>query len=127
MVDQAQQAQPTGGLAPNDGVTEQSRGPLEEVAKVKETAERLANGDYPDEADHNRALAGLVHLLAEQVERLATTPQSVSVPVAPPQDGREASNEAANERRDVEAMAEEDRTPEHPPAEPLNDRTKDQA
>jgi hypothetical protein len=43
---------------------------LAEVIKVKETAERLANGDTPGEADQIRVLAGLVFQLAEQVERL---------------------------------------------------------
>ena len=43
---------------------------LAEVRKVKETAERLANGETPDEADQTRVLAGLVFQLAEQVERL---------------------------------------------------------
>jgi hypothetical protein len=43
---------------------------LLEIRKVKETAERMANGDYPDEADHVRSIAGLVHHLAEQTERL---------------------------------------------------------
>jgi len=41
-----------------------------EIRKVKETAERMANGDYPEEADHLRSIAGLVHHLAEQTERL---------------------------------------------------------
>jgi hypothetical protein len=44
--------------------------PLAEVASVKETAERLANGETPEEADQVRVLAGLVHQLAEQVEKL---------------------------------------------------------
>jgi cytochrome c556 len=46
--------------------------PMAEVTKVKETAERMANGDYPADADQTRALAGLIHQLAEQVERLAS-------------------------------------------------------
>jgi hypothetical protein len=48
-----------------------AQAPLAEITKVKETAERMANGDYPAEADQTRALAGLIHQLAEQVERLA--------------------------------------------------------
>lgn len=44
---------------------------LTEIRKVRQTAERLANGDYPDDADHVRVLAGLIKQLAEQVERLA--------------------------------------------------------
>jgi hypothetical protein len=45
---------------------------LAEARKTKETAERMANGDAPPgEADDIRVLAGMVHQLAEQVERLA--------------------------------------------------------
>jgi hypothetical protein len=44
-----------------------------EARKTKETAERMANGDGPPgEADDIRVLAGMVHQVAEQVERLAT-------------------------------------------------------
>jgi hypothetical protein len=43
-----------------------------EARKTKETAERMANGDGPPgEADDIRVLAGMVHQVAEQVERLA--------------------------------------------------------
>jgi hypothetical protein len=45
---------------------------LTEIRKVRETAERLANGDYPADADHVRVLAGMIHQLAEHVERLAS-------------------------------------------------------
>jgi hypothetical protein len=45
--------------------------PLAEVTKIKETAERMANGDYPQEADQTRVLAGMIHHLAEQIERLS--------------------------------------------------------
>jgi hypothetical protein len=45
---------------------------LAEVRKTKETAERMANGESPKEgADELRVVAGLVHQVAEQVERLA--------------------------------------------------------
>jgi hypothetical protein len=43
---------------------------LSEITNVKETAERLANGESPDEADQVRVLAGLIHHLAEQIERI---------------------------------------------------------
>jgi hypothetical protein len=49
---------------------QQVQGALTEVASVRETADRLANGDTPDGADQIRVLAGLVRQLAEQVERL---------------------------------------------------------
>lgn len=83
--------------------TDDRSGALSEVAKVRETAEKLANGDYPEQADHIRVLAGLIGQLAEQVERLG--PQTeMSAP-------------------DV-ATAEEDMTPETAPAEPMNDRAE---
>jgi len=43
---------------------------LAEVAKVKETAERVAQGEAAGEADQVRVLAGLIHQLATQVERM---------------------------------------------------------
>ena len=43
---------------------------LAEVTKVKETAERVANGETAAGADQIRVLAGLIHQLAEQVERM---------------------------------------------------------
>jgi len=48
----------------------QSGDALTEVAKVKETAERLAKGEAASGADQIRVLAGLIHQLAEQVERI---------------------------------------------------------
>jgi hypothetical protein len=79
-----------------------------EAAKTKETADRLANGDYPADADHVRVLAGIVKQLADQVERLASTGVLGTTPL------------------DRELDLEEDRTPERAPAEPLDDRTADQ-
>jgi hypothetical protein len=43
---------------------------LAEIVQVKETAERLANDDAPGDADRFRVVAGLVHQLAEQMERV---------------------------------------------------------
>ena len=46
---------------------------IAEARKTKETAERMANGEGPPgEADDIRVLAGMVHQIAEQVERLAS-------------------------------------------------------
>jgi hypothetical protein len=42
-----------------------------EAESTTETADRLANGDYPAEADQVRVLAGLIKQTSEQVERLA--------------------------------------------------------
>ena len=88
---------------------------VKEARKTKETAAKLANGDYPEEADHVRVLAGMIQKLAEQVERLAgggdATPAS------------DPSNVRSPEARDAEAAVEEDRTPQDAPADPINDRT----
>jgi hypothetical protein len=94
-------------------------GAMAELRKTKETADRLANGDSPDDADQIRVLAGLVRQLAEQVERLVTG-QAAAVRTAT------AAPAAERDRAEAEAEAtvEEDRTPERAPAEPLNDRSK---
>jgi hypothetical protein len=56
---------------------------LVEARKTKETAERMANGDGPPgEADDIRVLAGMVHQVAEQVERLASIVRDDSAPLA---------------------------------------------
>jgi hypothetical protein len=81
--------------------TNDRAGALAEVAKVRDTAERLANGDYPEQADHVRVLAGLIGQLAEQVERMV------------PGEGGVVSSVATTE---------EDLTPGEAPAEPLDDR-----
>ena len=94
-------------------MNDEAEGVRAEARKTKETAERLANGDYPEGADHIRVLAGMISQLAEQVERLASHGSEISngprtdhrVPPGPP---------------DVEA--EEDRTPEEAPADPADDR-----
>jgi hypothetical protein len=49
---------------------------LAEAEATTETADKLANGDYPEEADHIRVLAGLIKQTAEQVERLARAVQA---------------------------------------------------
>jgi cytochrome c556 len=84
-------------------------GALAEVAKVRETAQKLANGDYPEQADHVRVLAGLIGQLAEQVERMS--PQGDMRP-------------QGEERSSAVATLEEDATPEEAPAEPLDDRAR---
>jgi hypothetical protein len=48
---------------------------LREIATVKETAGRMANGQTAGEADQIRVLAGLIQQLAEQTERLWTPMQ----------------------------------------------------
>lgn len=49
---------------------QERQGALAEIASVRETADRVANGDAPEDADQIRVLAGLIRQLAEQVERL---------------------------------------------------------
>jgi hypothetical protein len=62
-----------------DGV----EGIVAEARKTKETAERMANGDGPPgEADDIRVLAGMVHQVAEQVERLASVVGGGEAPLA---------------------------------------------
>jgi hypothetical protein len=86
---------------------------LVEVTKVKETAERVANGDSSADADQVRVVAGLVHQLAEQTERLFATMRATVT-----EDSRvEAEREAV-------LLREEDRTPEDAPAAPLDDRSR---
>jgi hypothetical protein len=84
---------------------------LLEIRKIKDTAERMANGDYPQEADQLRSVAGLVHHLAEQTERLV---EPMRAPLG----------SAVDDRHDAEVVLEEDRSPERGPAAPLNDRTR---
>ena len=56
---------------------------LVEARKTKETGERMANGDGPPgEADDIRVLAGMVHQVAEQVERLASAVSAGEAPFA---------------------------------------------
>jgi hypothetical protein len=56
---------------------------LVEARKTKETAERMANGEGPPgEADDIRVLAGMVHQVAEQVERLASIVSGDEAPLA---------------------------------------------
>ena len=56
---------------------------IAEARKTKETAERMANGEGPpSEADDIRVLAGMVHQVAEQVERLAGVVSGGDAPLA---------------------------------------------
>ena len=58
-----------------------------EARKTKETAERMANGEGPPgEADDIRVLAGMVHQVAEQVERLAGMVSGDTAPLADSED-----------------------------------------
>jgi hypothetical protein len=86
---------------------------LVEVRKVMETAERGANGESAPDVDQVRVTAGLVHHLAEQTERLVA---AVQVPVA--------RGTRDGEERRAALLREEDRTPEVPPASPLDDRSR---
>ncbi len=64
---------------------------LVEARKTKETAERMANGEGPPgEADDIRVLAGMVHQVAEQVERLAGIVSGDTAPIANSEDSENA-------------------------------------
>ena len=49
-----------------------------EAEATAETADKLANGDYPQDADHVRVLAGMIRQISEQVERLGRHLQGAS-------------------------------------------------
>ena len=51
---------------------------LAEAQATTETADKLANGDYPEDADHVRVLAGMIKQVSEQVERLTRHLQDAS-------------------------------------------------
>ena len=55
------------GLEPTEAAAAKA-----ELQTVMETADRLSNGQTPDEADPIKVLAGLVRHLAVQTDRLAT-------------------------------------------------------
>jgi hypothetical protein len=64
-------------------VTDGADAIVAEARKIKETAERMANGEGPPgEADDIRVLAGMVHQVAEQVERLAVVVSGDEAPLA---------------------------------------------
>lgn len=103
------------------GVQQETLGVIDEARKTKETAARLANGEYPDDADHIRVLAGMVQQVAEQVERLAeATVGGASQPEGAAEPNRSGKSPEAME---AERVAEEDQSPERSPADPINDRT----
>jgi cytochrome c556 len=92
---------------------------LQEVRKTRDTAARLANGDYPEDADHVRVLAGMIQQLAEQIERL-TDGSAVGTVTS----GRPDAAADQPARKDAEAAVEEDQTPRDAPAQPINDRSE---
>lgn len=93
--------------------TQEAQAVYDEARKTAETAARLANGDYPEDADHVRVLAGMIQKVAEQVARLAQTDTS-STP---------GSADVRRQGKEAEAAVEEDQTPQDAPADPINDRT----
>ena len=67
----------------NELMTDGADAIIAEARKTKETAERMANGEGPPaEADDIRVLAGMVHQIAEQVERLAGVVSGGGAPLA---------------------------------------------
>jgi hypothetical protein len=102
------------------GSTQEIRGIIEETRKTKQTAARLANGEYPKDADHIRVLAGMIQQLAGQIERLAGAAVEGD-DGAEPSTGSAAGMQAG--AKEAEAAVEEDQTPEDAPADPISDRT----
>jgi hypothetical protein len=97
--------------------TATSQAVVDEIRKTRDTAARLANGDYPEDADHIRVLAGMIQELAEQVERLAGVGDD-------PAASRSGSSKVPSPgAKDAEAAVEEDQTPQDAPADPRNERT----
>ncbi len=104
------------------GAQQETLGVIDEARKTKETAARLANGEYPDDADHIRVLAGMIQQVAEQVERLAeATAGGARQPEGAAEPNR--SGGRSPEAMEAERVAEEDQSPESSPADPINDRT----
>jgi hypothetical protein len=76
-----------------------------EARKTRETADRMANGEHPGEADEVRVLAGMVRQVADQIERLAERLTGQSGAGLP-------------DRQELDRLAEEDASPQDAPAEP---------
>lgn len=102
------------------GSSQEIQGIIEESRKTKETAARLANGEYPKDADHIRVLAGMIQQLAEQIERLAGAAVKGN-DGGEPSTGSEGGMQAG--AKEAEAAVEEDQTPEDALADPISDRT----
>ena len=99
------------------------QGAIAEVRKVRDTADKLAGGDYPGEADHTRVLAGMIRQLAEQIERLAVdTGPADARGSGPAARGTGPAVDPETVEHDREAFLEEDRSPERAPAAPLANR-----
>jgi hypothetical protein len=88
-----------------------------EVRKTRDTASRLANGEYPEDADHIRVLAGLIQQLADQVERLAVGSSGAPEPGLTPVSRGDTAPGMSGEEDEV--IQEEDQPPVEDPAEPL--------
>ena len=82
-----------------------------EISKTRETADRIANGDQPDETDNTRALAGLIRQLADQVNRI----------VGQMSDDTGRLETTDDRRREVERLEEEDVSASEAPADPARD------
>jgi hypothetical protein len=94
---------------------------LTEIAKVRITADKLAKGESVEGGDTERVLAGLVAQLAAQVERLSGS-QPARDPAADANVTPSKASETKQAVHEAEMRAEEDRSPEHSPADPLIQR-----
>lgn len=93
----------------------QTEAALTEIRKTRDTADRLANGEAPEEADQVRVLAGLIRQLSEQVERHLESGSSAD---------RGPAGTSGRDAATADTEIEEDRTPERAPADPVNDRAE---
>jgi hypothetical protein len=82
-----------------------------EARKTRDTADRIANGEQPQEADDVRVLAGMIRQVADQVERLTAL-----------LDGSGSSG-GPSDQHERERLAEEDVSPGDAPAEPARTAT----
>jgi hypothetical protein len=104
-------------------IDERTTAILAEVRATRETADRMANGEFPEEADHPRALAGLIRQLAEQFERHLEN-REPATPRVEPADSAMSGGARLPAAPVDESAGEEDETPEDAPADPANDRAR---
>jgi hypothetical protein len=84
-----------------------------EARKTRDTADRIANGEQPQEADDVRVLAGMIRQVADQLERLTAL-----------LDGS-GSSSRPSDQHERGRLAEEDVSPEDAPAEPARTAATD--
>jgi hypothetical protein len=66
----------------HDAAPADAGAPVADIVAIKETAERMANGDLPNDADPTRVLAGMIQHLAEAIERMSAQALPPDAPLA---------------------------------------------